>query len=458
MSQLTKYNILTAAKVGIEFEFYTERSSNAVAKELGKLLNKKIVIPDNHGAVGKEEKGTYHSEFEPTAMAFKLEKDFSGGKDMRELITGPMGYEEARIVIIRVLDWVKENGWTDKKCAIHLNLSFNPFLLKLKNEITHLDTLKFILNFDENYIYDRFPERKNSVYARSINQIIPLNKFTFLNSQDGIDPTNYEVPDEKYYGINFTKKVKNYLEMRYLGGKGYEFKTAKILEVLDYTILKIYEALQNPAYTASDVIKLKKLMVDQRQLIDAFISIESFFLKFPKINIFIDMRGQKEVLKSYWTTIRESLFSVVVSGGMKEGIFNYDTDVAVSQIRYVKLKNAHRIENFEMFDCELEGGSFGNSVFFRCKIRDSRLNQCKLIELNELEDCKVEHTSSYPSTTMLNCYINSPEQIIEGVIDGGVIRNAIIGEKAEISSRTLRVEETTPEQKKMSFYKHHDKK
>lgn len=457
MSQLTKYNILTAAKCGIEFEFYTEKPASTVAKEIGKLLNKKVIIPSDYGAVGKEEKGTYHSDAEPTAMTFKLEKDFSGGKDMRELITGPLPYEEARIVIIRVLDWIKENGWTDKKCAIHLNLSFNNFLVKLKNDITHLDTLKFILNFDENYVYERFPDRKNNVYARSINQVIPLNKFTYLNSQDGIDSTNYEVPDEKYYGINFTKKPKNYLEVRYLGGKGYEFKTAKILEVLDYTILKIYEALQNPTYTPSDVIKLKKMMVDQRQLVDAFLSIDAFFLKFPKINIFVDMRGQKEVLKSYWTTIRESLFSVVVSGGMREGIFNYDTDVAISQLRYVKLKNAHRIENFEMFDCEVEG-SFVNTVFFRCKIRNSRLNQCKLIELNEVEDCKVEHTCTYPSTTLLNCYINCPEQIVEGVIDGGVIRNAIIGDRAEISSRTLRVEETTPEKKKMSFYKQNDTK
>lgn len=457
LSQLTKYNILSGAKCGIEFEFYTEKNSSTVTKELGKMLNKKIVIPDNHGAIGKEEKGTYHSSLEPTATVFKLEKDYSGGKDMRELITGPMSYEEARIVIIKVLDWIRENGWTDKKCAIHLNISFNPFLLKLKNNIGHLDTLKFILNFDENFIYERFPERKNSVYARSINQIIPLNKFTFLNTQDGIDPTNYEVPDEKYYGINFTKKPKNYLEVRYLGGKGYEFKTSKILEVLDYTILKIYEALQNPQYTSADVAKLKKMMVDQRQMADAFVSIESFFLKFPKINIFVDMRGQKEVLKSYWTTIRESLFSVVVSGGMREGIYNYDTDVAISQLRYVKLKNAHDIENFEMFDCELEG-SFSNTVFFRCKIRDSRLNQCKLIELNEVEDSKVEHTTSYPSTTLLNCYINSQEQVIEGVVEGGVIRNAIIGERAEISARTLRVEETTPEKKKMSFYKHDDKK
>lgn len=450
-SQLTKYNILTAAKVGLEFEFYSEKASSTIVKELGKVLGKKIVIPNSHGAVGKDEsKGSYHSELIPTATMFKLEKDYSGGRDMRELITGPMGYEEARLVIIRTLNWVKEYGWTDKKCSIHLNISFNSFVLKLKSEIDHIDTLKFILNYDEKYVYDRFPERKNSVYARSINQIIPLNKFTFLNNQEGIDPTNYKVPDEKYYGVNFTKKVKNYLEVRYLGGKGYEFKTQKILEVLDYTILKIYEAIQHPEYTRADVDKLKKLMVNQRELSEAFLSVESFFLKFPKINVFVDMRGQREALKSYWTTIRDNLFSVVVNGGMREGIYNYDTDVAVSQLRYVKLSNAHDIEYFEMFDCELEGGTFSKVSFFRCKINDSRLNQCKLIELNELTDCKVEHTVSYPSTKMVNCYINCPDQIIEGEIDGGVIRNAIIGERAEISSRTLRVEESTPEEKKIS--------
>jgi hypothetical protein len=456
-SQLTKYNILTAAKVGFEFEFYSEKSSLQITRELGKLLNKKIIIPNSQGAIGKDDsKGTYHSEMIPTATMFKLEKDYSGGKDMRELITGPMAYEESRIVLIRTLNWVKENGWTDKKCALHLNISFNSSILKLKSEIDHLDSLKFILNFDENYIYDRFPDRKNSVYARSINQIIPLNKFTFLNVQEGIDPTNYKIPDEKYYGVNFTKKVKNYLEFRYLGGKGYEFKTQKILEILDYIVLKLYETIQNPGYTRADIDKLKKLMVNQRELAESFLSVESFFLKFPKINIFVDMRGQREVLKSYWTTIRDNLFSVVVSGGMREGIYNYDTDVAISQLRYVKLSNAHEIENFEMFDCELEGGSFSKISFFRCKIADCRLSQCKLIELNELEDSKVEHTVSYPSTRLVNCYINCPDQIVEGEIEGGVIRNAIIGERAEISKRTLRVEESAPEEQKM--FNHNDKR
>jgi hypothetical protein len=452
----TKYDILTAAKVGIEFEFYSEKNSSLIVKELGRVLNKKLVIPSSFDAFNKEEKGKYHSETEPTASVFKLEKDFSGGKDMRELITGPIAYEEVRLIIIKTLDWIKDNGWTDKKCSIHLNINFNPYMLKLKNEITHLDTLKFILSFDESFIYDRFPERRNSVYAKSIEQVIPINKFSFQNPYETVDPNNYRVPDEKYYGVNFTKKQKNYLEFRYLGGKGYEFKTQKILEILDYCILKIYDALQNPEYVGLEVAKLKKMMVDQRAISETFSSPERFLLRFPKINIFIDMKGQGEIVKSYWNTIRESLFSAVVSAGMTEGIFNFDTDVSIPQIRNAKMKNAHDISGFEMFDCELEG-TFQETSFFRCKIKDSRLLKCKLIELNEVTDSKIEHTSSYPSTRFSNCYINSPDQIIEGTIEGGVIRNAILGEKAYLSSRTLVVETSMPGERKIISDKH-DKK
>lgn len=452
----TKYDILTASKCGIEFEFYSEKSSSQISKELGKILNKKIVVPTSTVAFNKEEKGKYHSELEPTATIFKLEKDFSGGKDMRELITGPLPYEEARLVIIKTLEWIRNNGWTDKKCAIHLNISFNHYLLKTNNEILHLDILKFILSYDENFVYERFPERKNSVYARSINQVIPVNKFSFQEPSETVDPSNYIVPDEKYYGVNFTKRIKNYLEFRYLGGKGYEYKTQKILEILDYSVLKLYDALQSPVYTREDISKLKKLLIDQKSISESFSSPERFLVKFPKINIFIDMKGNSEIIKSYWTTIREALFEAIINGEMSEGIFNFDTDASVSQLRYAKIKNAHDIKNFEFFDCEIEG-SIQDSLFFRCKVKDSRLNKCKLMEFNEVSDSKVEHTSSYPSNVLNNCYINSPAQIIEGKLEGGVIRNAILGKNLEISDRTLVVETTTPQHRKINDSKH-DKK
>ena len=240
MNEFTqKYEVLSSAKVGFEFELYSELSSKDVSRALSKALGKRVIVPISVKGFGKEEKGNYHSEIEPTSTLFKLERDFSGGKDMYELITGPMAYEDARIVLIKTLQWIKENGWTDSKSAIHLNVSFNEFKTKLKTPVSSLNALKFILGFDEEFVYSRFPNRRDSVYAKSIDNVYPVNRFIFYEKPENIDTAQYVLPSEKYYGVNFLKLPKNYLELRYLGGESYENKSSKILERLFILLIKI---------------------------------------------------------------------------------------------------------------------------------------------------------------------------------------------------------------------------
>jgi len=40
--------------------------------------------------------------------------------------------------------------------------------------MTNLDIGKVVLNFDEDRVYEEFPNRKNSVYAKSIKFVVPL--------------------------------------------------------------------------------------------------------------------------------------------------------------------------------------------------------------------------------------------------------------------------------------------
>ena len=134
-----RYEILASSKCGIEFEFFSELNQKEVCKELSRTLGKKVIIPVVVTGLGEESKAGYHSDMEPTSTVFKLERDFSGGKDMFEMITGPMVYEEARIIIIKMLQWIKEKGWTDSKCAIHLNCSFNEFKAKLRTPLMGLN-------------------------------------------------------------------------------------------------------------------------------------------------------------------------------------------------------------------------------------------------------------------------------------------------------------------------------
>lgn len=435
-----KYEILSSSKVGMEFEFFTELKGRMLTKSLAKSLGKKIVIPVSVTGLGEEEKGTYHSDLEPTSAMFKVEKDFSGGKDMFELITGPLSYEEGRIIIIKMLQWIKDNGWTDPKCAIHLNVSFNDFKARLRTPLMNLNVLKFILGFDEDFIYSRFPNRRDSVYAKSIDNFYPASRFIFFDTPDSIDKNDYILPHEKYYGVNFTKLPKDYIELRYLGGENYEKKTFKILEVLDYFVMQLYTTLQQgDSYTPQEKAKLYKTLKSQKKAVETFSDPEKFLITYPNLRITVDMKGDIEILKSFWTVLRDKLFSLVVDSGLRKGHFNLDTDMSIPQLRDGVMKKANHITGMELFDCEISG-TISHTDLYRCKIKSARLDSCKLLDHNEVEASKVEKTSIMPGTTLVDCYVNNPQEVIDGKMIGGVIRKGIIGGNAEISSHTLIVD------------------
>jgi hypothetical protein len=454
---LNRQQILSSSVVGFEFEFYSEFKPKEVSKQLSQILGKRIVIPtDNYSAASEKDKskkekilekkveklGKGGNKVEPTASMFKLVKDFSGGQYMHELITGPLVYEESRIVLIEVLKWIKEFGWTDSKCSLHINMSFNSYLQKFPVDISTLVPLKFALNFDEEYVYARFPERRDNVYAKSIMEIYPTNRFVFFSEPENIDPENYVVPKEKYYGFNFTKLADDYLEMRYVGGKGYEKKLLSIQEIMDYTILKIYDSLANPAITDIEKKKLHRKLNAQKRQIDTFVSAEKFLVSYPRIEITVDLKSDVEILKTYWTTIREKLFSLIVNGKMKSGEVNFDTDFSALQVRDASVKGDHHLDNLELFDCEIMG-TVTDCLLFRCVVKDSRITSSKMYSGNEIKSCKIENSSVKEGTILTDCYIDSPGKVIDCEIVGGVFRRGVLGENADVSPETLRFNFTT---------------
>jgi hypothetical protein len=203
-----------SVKLGFEFEFNSNLNRNRIAQELGKILGKKILVFKK-----------YHSFFTPTQSTFKLEPDYSGGSKMVELITGPLSYFEAIPILIKTLKWIDQNGYTDKKCAFQFGVSFDTSIYPKIPQISKLNILKFVLGFDESQIYKRFPERKESLYAKSIKRIIPHNKFVDPSGLSFIDGNLFNVPLEKNMGINFLKLPQGYFEVRYLGGTDYQKNT-----------------------------------------------------------------------------------------------------------------------------------------------------------------------------------------------------------------------------------------
>ena len=224
----TEAEILDGAKIGYEFEFYSNLPIEKTSRSIAKYISKRVVIPMALSNI-KEPKPLYHSPITPSSDIFKLEPDYSGGKNMMELVTGPMSYKDARNTLIKMFEWIKDNGYTNERCSIHANISLDPNKLPTLVNIPQMNVAKFILDFDEKPIYAVFPQREESVYARSIKNLRP-NKIMFYSpSLEEFSRSTMAIPDEKYFGVNFTKLEKGYLEYRYMGGKIIKQKLVRYL-------------------------------------------------------------------------------------------------------------------------------------------------------------------------------------------------------------------------------------
>jgi len=422
---LEEQKILGSVVIGFEWEFYSNETKQVIAKEIGQLIRKKIKVCE-----------IYHSEEEVGKNTWKLEPDFSGGIKMAELISEPMGYYEAISVLVKVLGWIREKGWTDEKCALHVNISFDEFKTKLPVKLGAINKLKFILGFNEEMVYEKFPKRKNSIYARSINQVIPINRFVFNDNITQIFKENYELPNEKYYGINFTKLAKDYFEVRYLGGRGYERKGQDIISIVNYISTFTHGVMMNNStYTDSELGKLKFIIKEHKKVVSSFSDLDSFLVNYPNIRVLVDLKGDVQVLKTFYTKIREQLFNLIVRCGVRRGMLNYDADVGKYQLKDAVMTKAFPVSEMEIFDSKIQG-NIVDCDLYRCTISNSHIINSNLFSGNTVTKTKIVNTPFHVYNKAIDCYIDNKKKPVNGTVVRGIIRSGDIGPMAKISKET----------------------
>lgn len=429
-THLDKLDALSSSVIGFEFEFYSDMLKGKIADELSKLLNKKVTVSEK-----------YHSAVPVDSSNFKLEPDYSGGNKMVEFITGPLPYNEAIIIMIKTLRWIDQNGWTNDRCAFQFSVSFDRFRRDIKNRIENIDKLKFVLGLDEGKIYDKFGNRSKNVYAKSVKKIIPVNRFTALENISTIDPKLFKVPEDKYYGVNFTKLSKGYLEFRYLGNRDYQKKTKEIREVVDYIILYLYDLLSGriSGYSKEDVSKLNSMMKDYVKVVRSFSNPDFFLKNYPDLHVFIDLKGFDENLKTYFASIREKLFDLIVEANITSGYFNYDTTTGRYQLKDARSRNGFSIEGFDLVSCDLKNISLNNCNIYNCEIRKSSLENCLVAGGSKIISSKIKSSVLEFTNEISDSFIDCENKNINCKVEGGVIRAGNIGENAEISKETHKV-------------------
>jgi hypothetical protein len=410
MINLKDSDILSKALVGVEFEFYSNSSMEDTAKEVGKLLGKKIRI---------EKKA--HSQFQPTQDEFKMEPDMSGGAGLIELVTAAIPYSAARLMIIKMCDWIKKNGYTSDRSSIHLNLSFDPALSGNKNLISKMNPLKFILDFNEDKIWKAFPNREDSTYAKSIKFVIPREE-TYSYNGEQINQNNFIFPRTKYYGVNFDKLQKNYLEFRYLGGENWHEKSAKILNLMDYFLVQLWNSAQaGSTFNELNKIELKKILANNKKVIDLRVDWRNIEKNFPKCKFTVDLTNDSKIIDLYWPQVKERVALLFTQGQMNKGHINYDSDTGRIQVKDGNLPYCFQLENYEFINCKLQG-EFTYCDFFACDIASSDLKSCTFYQNTQINDSKVGSCHTAYNISLKNCYVYGTDSIFKGQMTGGIFR------------------------------------
>lgn len=415
---ITDFNKLKNAIIGFEFEFYTNRSYF----KLLELLNNVLSPIKVHGY------RKYHSKFTPDEDNFKIEPDLSGGPELVELVTGPIPYVNAKIILLKILNTLDTYANTDDKCSIHINISFEDN--GDGKVLNNLNNLKLILDVDEDLIYDKFPDRKNNIYAKSVKELVPFKGFDFSTNATEILKTNIQFPDTKYYGINFMPVEKGRLEWRYVGGHDYQKKTAEILSLMDYFITTTWDCL-GESLTEDNVTDLQEYLFDNINIFKKFANYEDFIADFPTIDIQVDKLNEFGVVKAYYDKIYDEIYEMVRNiYNLKDCIINYDTSINRIEMVEASFKAIFDLSNIDFIECTMNSGRYNHTKIISSELINGNVNGGEITDSN-IVNCKVEGATIDKMSDIMDSYLY--QCYIDGHVKGSsVLRMCKIGANAVI--------------------------
>lgn len=420
---MKKYKVLKCAIIGFEVEFY----SNLSYYKTLEIMNNEFTPVKVYGF------RKYHSSFKPDKDNFKLEPDLSGGSNMAELITGPLDYFTARHYLLKILKFVQTHGYTNDKCSLHINISFDKELCD--KDVKDLNVLKHILRTNEDEIYSIFPSRQNNIYAKSVKKLIPFKDYDFSNVGVDVIKQSLKIPNDKYYGINMSN-INDYdsarLEYRYIGGKNYEKKSGDIIELMDKFIIKTYENIDGQ-FDNDDINELGEYLDNRINNFKTFNKYDNFLVEFPTIDIQIDQDGHYDIVNSYYPKIHSKIFDLIEAvEEIKDCVINYYTTEQKLEIVGAEFKSIMNIKNFDFINCEIYSGIFNNCSFVGCKITNAHVNK-STIEKSDIKKTKLI-SSSVEGCSLDNCFFMGG--FLNSDMEGGIFRSGKIGPYGTLSSTT----------------------
>jgi len=420
--------VLNFSEIGLVFEFYSTKKTDFILENIGNSIGKNIII-------------TGELKYSPTYTNSILVKEYDATRSRYQLHLAPQNYHSVIPIIDEVTKWINENCETTFDTGLKISLSFNHRYLETLDSISQMNPARLMLKFDENFIYERFPERKNSPYALSIKTLVPIK--TYINEAE---IKNYIIqmlnsPYGEYYGINFKNYTQGILECNYIGGKDYVSKPKEIKDILEYFIIKAYQSINEEDINQFELNEIKKITKDFEKIQMAFWDPDIFLKEFENLKVYVDLQRSTQILKTYWDKIRLPLFEMIISGGLREGQFNFDSEIGVFQLRKGNVNSL--IKNMELMSCKL-GGIIENCDLIGCDINKARIYNSNFVKNNKINESYIQNTTVNNTNEINKSFILNNEEVINCKVTESVIKFATPGKNLKVDESTTVVVKQMP--------------
>jgi hypothetical protein len=403
----------------LSFDFYPKSDPKKVLLVLSSELGRRI----------SEDSPASPDPLEHSNLKYKIHP--TGKVTVR---SGFMKYGEAKILITKFFKLIESTSTTKEDCSFEYSIMFNDYDNAGIPDVSRLDMVKFIVSFDEELAYSNFKERKNTIFSKSIKNIIPGSKF-FIENRASLSSRNFNFPFKRYFGVDFDTLKKGNLTYRYIGGSGYEKKLDATIELLNYSIDHLYKCIKAPALTREDETELASLLEVHQKIVNSYSSVKAFRKNFPEVVLLANLIEEERVLDTIYPYVRDRIFNLMSECEIKKGYINYNSDNGKIQLKDAIIEKCYVIDGIDIFDCEITG-TIINCDIFSSKIKNAEIFSSNLFDSSKANNCYVYNSYINSSSIITDCTFEGNLAILSGKMENGTLISGKVSEKAKISEGT----------------------
>ena len=358
---------------------------------------------------------TYTSSYKPNDVkeGFRVCMNEVGGSKMSQLQSQFFNYAEAVNVMFKLFDVIYSCGYTTSKCVAEMRVVFDGDITKL-TKLKDINTIRLVNAVDECCVDKRYSSEKH--VSEYVGNLKYMRRKMSGAVPSGVGFHNeYSFPANRKTPLYVPDLESNVLTIRYNKNTNYQKEKRGASAFLSGVINATTSILgSNNKYSVAEMSKVNDVAVAQKRVADLAHSFDLFSVKFPNIEISVDLKQDEAVVKSRYNEFRGKLFDLVYFCGVEDCQVNYDSERGALQVKEAHIKNGMFVSDMEMFYCDISGDISG-CVLVECNVSKSNIKDCELMYGCAINDSIIENTWFHGvGITVSNSFIRNPnDKLVE---------------------------------------------